>query len=306
VSLALEPGSRVGIVGPNGIGKSTLLDILVGRTAPDAGDVTWGQTVQVGYFDQRNVELDDGQRVVDYIKDEAPLVTTPDGTRVSAEKMLEWFLFDGKEQHTLIGSLSGGERRRLYLLRTLVHQPNVLLLDEPTNDLDVQTLHVLEEFLDHFVGSLIVVSHDRYFLDRNVDELAAFDGGTLRTGYPTPFSTYQRIRAEQLAAAARDGSGAPTTGRPRDADRGNGRRKRADGAKQKGLTYKQRRRLEELEARSEELKAKREELTGAIAASGSDYGRLLQHTNELAAVEAEEKLVLEEWMALAELKDAVG
>ena len=179
IDLHLEPGDRIGILGPNGAGKSTLLNLLAGKLAPDQGKFRWGETVSLGYYDQRSQDLDDGKRILEFIEDEASVIQTKDGSRIEAAQMLEWFLFPRATQWARIGSLSGGERRRLYLLRTLVHQPNVLLLDEPTNDLDIQTLAVLEEFLDHFSGCLIVVSHDRYFLDRTVDHLVAMENGKL-------------------------------------------------------------------------------------------------------------------------------
>jgi ABC transport system ATP-binding/permease protein len=177
VDFELAPGDRVGMIGPNGAGKSTFLDILAGYVAPDAGEVRWGETVRLGYYDQQSRGLVDQMKVIDFINERAPLVRTPDGTRVEAAQMLEWFLFPRPQQQAQIGALSGGERRRLYLLSVLVHQPNVLLLDEPTNDLDVPTLAVLESFLDRFEGVLLVVSHDRYFLDRTVDYLAVFENG---------------------------------------------------------------------------------------------------------------------------------
>ncbi|MFZ1399574.1 MAG: ABC-F family ATP-binding cassette domain-containing protein [Candidatus Promineifilaceae bacterium] len=194
LDLQLDPGDRIGIIGPNGAGKSTLLDVLAGKTAPDSGDVRWGDTVELGYYDQQAEDLADEETLFDYMNNLAPLIRTNDGERVEAAQMLEWFLFTRPEQRAKIGSLSGGERRRLYLLRTLVRQPNVLFLDEPTNDLDVQTLTVLEQFLDQFSGTLVVVSHDRYFLDRNVDFLLSFEEGVLGTRYPAPYETYQRLR----------------------------------------------------------------------------------------------------------------
>ncbi|MCA9965670.1 MAG: ABC-F family ATP-binding cassette domain-containing protein [Anaerolineales bacterium] len=179
LDFTLEKGDRIGLIGPNGVGKSTLLDILVGLLPADAGTVTWGETVVVGYYDQHSRELPLDKKVLDFINDRAPLIRTQEGERIEAAQMLEWFLFPRPQQQAWISSLSGGEKRRLYLLSVLAQQPNVLILDEPTNDLDVQTLAVLEAFLDQFSGSLIVVSHDRYFLDRTVDFLAVFENGRL-------------------------------------------------------------------------------------------------------------------------------
>jgi ABC transport system ATP-binding/permease protein len=192
----LTPGDRIGILGPNGAGKSTLLNVLAGKLPPDTGTVAWGDTVVLGYYDQQSAGLRDEQRVIDYITAAAPLIKNAEGYRMDAAQMLEWFLFTRAEQQTYIGSLSGGERRRLYLLHTLIAQPNVLFLDEPTNDLDIHTLAVLEEFLDYFQGCLVVVSHDRYFLDRNVDFLVGFEDGIVGTRYPTPYESYQRLKEE--------------------------------------------------------------------------------------------------------------
>ena len=202
VDFRLEAGDRIGLLGANGAGKSTLLDILAGRTTADAGSFTWGDTVALAYYDQRSVELHEQMRIIEYIEKIAPLIRSKEGELIEAAQMLEWFLFPRAMQYSRIASLSGGERRRLYLLRTLIHQPNVIFLDEPTNDLDIQTLAVLEEYLDHFSGCLVVVSHDRYFLDRTVDFLVTVEAGKLGPRYPTPYNSYLRLRAEAEAAAA--------------------------------------------------------------------------------------------------------
>jgi ABC transport system ATP-binding/permease protein len=200
----LAQGDRIGILGPNGAGKSTLLNVLAGKIAPDSGVVNWGETVVLGYYDQLSAGLRDDKRVFDTIADAAPLIKNEEGYRIDAAQMLEWFLFTRAEQQTYVGSLSGGERRRLYLLLTLVTQPNVLFLDEPTNDLDIHTMAVLEQFLDQFQGCLVVVSHDRYFLDRNVDFLVSFEDGLLGTRYPTPYESYRRNVERGVRSAERE------------------------------------------------------------------------------------------------------
>lgn len=167
-------GESVAFVGKNGCGKSTLMKIITGAQKPDSGDVEIGDTIRIGYFAQENGELDPAQRVIDCIKDVAEYVQTPDGS-VSASLMLERFLFDSTLQYSLIGKLSGGEKRRLYLIKVLMSAPNVLILDEPTNDLDIQTLSILEDYLENFAGITIIVSHDRYFLDRTADRVFVFD-----------------------------------------------------------------------------------------------------------------------------------
>ena len=175
-SYLLKRDDRIGIIGANGSGKTTLLEMLTNRVKPDAGEIEIGQTVHIGYYDQESRALNEEQRVIDYIREIAEYVTTADGDQITASQMLEKFLFPPAAQYSFIAKLSGGERRRLYLLRILMGEPNVLLLDEPTNDLDISTLIALEEYLDDFAGALIVVSHDRYFLDRAIDTIFKFDG----------------------------------------------------------------------------------------------------------------------------------
>ncbi|MBX3010614.1 MAG: ABC-F family ATP-binding cassette domain-containing protein [Caldilineaceae bacterium] len=294
VDFALEPGDRIGLLGPNGAGKSTLLDILAGKLAADAGSVTWGDTVQVAYYDQRSADLQDQMRLIEFIEKEAPLIRTKDGERVEAAHMLEWFLFPRAMQYGRIGNLSGGERRRLYLLRTLIHQPNVLILDEPTNDLDIQTLGVLEEFIDYFQGCLVVVSHDRYFLDRTVDYLIPVENGKLGGRYPTPYATYLRLRAEEEQAAqpavASVKTAAPPTPKPPPTSR--------------KLSWKEQRELATLEQAIAQLETNKATLTAAINAGSSDYQRLQAMGDELADLDTQLETILERWYILAELADA--
>jgi ATP-binding cassette subfamily F protein uup len=287
VDFVLEPGDRIGIIGPNGVGKSTLLNILAGKLAPDTGTVEWGETVHLGYYDQQGGALDERLRVIDFIEQEAPLIRTKEGSLISAFQMLEWFLFPRSQQYAYIGTLSGGERRRLYLLYTLIHQPNVLFLDEPTNDLDIQTLTVLEEFLDHFQGSLVVASHDRYFLDRTIDFLVSFEDGQVSSRYPAPFSVYQKLRAEQLKA-----NQSPTAAiNP----------KREEKSPSTKLTWKEQRELESLETQVETLEFQKANLQTAINSSGSDYVRLQTLAEQLQSLEAELETILERWLELSEL-----
>ncbi|MCC7018747.1 MAG: ABC-F family ATP-binding cassette domain-containing protein [Ardenticatenales bacterium] len=293
IDLSLGPGDRIGIIGPNGAGKSTLLDILAGVLEASEGDIKWGETVAVGYFDQRSAALRDDMKVIDYIDQEAPVIRMADGSQVTSSRMLEWLLFPGPQQHAQIGSLSGGERRRLYLLRTLIHRPNVLLLDEPTNDLDIETLGVLESFLDTFTGTVIVVSHDRYFLDRVVDQLAVLEDGRLHAGYPTPFETFLRMRGEQRAAAT-------PTALPTSKARANQVTAVVTGTVRK-RTWKESRELEDLEARIADLETRQHALTTEIATAGSDFTRLQALTDDLAAVGATLDAATERWLALSEM-----
>ncbi len=306
LDFELAPGDRIGIIGPNGAGKSTFLDLLAGVQQPSAGVITWGDTVQIGYYDQRNVELNDAERVLDFIRGEAELIRIRERQRprwlqdeddmrlLDAAQALEWFLFPRPQQQVRIGSLSGGERRRLYLLRTLIHRPNVLLLDEPTNDLDIQTLTVLEEFLDHFQGCLIVASHDRYFLDRTVDLLYSFEpGGVVRGPYPGPYETYRQLREAEAAAA--DGASRPATAKRA------ARRPAAPPPAGRRLSWKEQRELESLEARIAALEAQKAALLAEMNAVGGDYVRLAQLGDALHQIEAEIDAASERWLALAEI-----
>lgn len=205
-TYTFAPDDRVGIIGKNGVGKSTLLDLITGRIQPDSGTVDIGSTIYIGYFDQHSEDLtqalNEEQRVIDYLKEVAEYVKTADGTQITASQMLERFLFPPNQQYSPIHKLSGGEKRRLFLLRVLMSAPNVLILDEPTNDLDVQTLSVLEEYLEEFNGCVIVVSHDRYFLDRTVERIFSFESeGNLRQ-YPGNYSVYLEYKAREEAEAA--------------------------------------------------------------------------------------------------------
>ncbi len=289
IDFGLEQGDRIGIIGPNGAGKSTFFNILAGKLSPDRGTVTWGETVQMSYYDQQNEALVDSMRVIDFIEQEAPVITAKDGSRMSAFQVLEWFLFPKPQQYTQIGSLSGGERRRLYLLYVLMHRPNVLLLDEPTNDLDIQTLTVLEEFLDHFQGSLIVISHDRYFLDRTCDFLVSFENGQVGPRYPAPYSTFQKLRAEAKAT----NSTATAKAKSKTSIQQKSRARK--------LTWKEQRELEHLEVRIAELESSKEELAAGINNSGDNYTKMQTLAEQLQTVEAELDIIMERWLELSEI-----
>jgi ATP-binding cassette subfamily F protein uup len=291
LDFSLDPGDRIGIIGPNGAGKSTFLDILAGKTAPDSGTVQWGTTVQLGYFDQLGTGLQHEMQVNQFIELQAPLIRTEDGSRIEAAQMLEWFLFSRPEQQAMIGSLSGGERRRLYLLSTLIHRPNVLFLDEPTNDLDIQTLTVLEEFLDHFAGCLVVVSHDRYFLDRNVDFLMSFEDGVLGTRYPAPYEEYQRRRQAAMSPL-------PGQLKPRPAIR-----PPSPQREQRKLTWKEQRELESLELKLGGLEEKMLALESDINSAGADYLRLQALADELEETRAALASAEERWLELSEIAE---
>ena len=292
LSLSIGPRDRVGIIGPNGSGKSTLLNMIAGRLQPDSGSIVVGETVHMAYYDQESVGLDESQRVIDYVKEAAELVRTGEGALITAAQMLDRFLFAPAMHYTPIARLSGGERRRLYLLRTLLAAPNVLLLDEPTNDLDIQTLAVLEDYLDEFPGALITVSHDRYFLDRTAERLLVFEGAGAVTEYPGNYSTYaERQEAENARAAAAKPALAPakSTAPPPERPR--------------KLSFKEARELQELEKTIAQLEAQQAQLQAKIGAVTGDYQALQQLTATLDTVSSQLEESFERWSILAEIAE---
>jgi ABC transport system ATP-binding/permease protein len=288
-----NPGDRVGIVGGNGIGKSTLLDIITGRTPPDQGKVEIGSTVHIGYFDQYSSELltaaEGNMRAIDYLKEVGEYVQTADGTRITASQMLEKFLFTGNQQYTPLNGLSGGEKRRLYLLRVLIAAPNLLILDEPTNDLDIQTLAVLEEYLQEFGGCVLVVSHDRYFLDRTVEKILALEGNGVIREYPGNYSVYLEYRAaekQELAAA-------PARTLPKEQPKTT-----AIDPKKKPLSAWEQRSLAALATEIEKLEIAKVALEERLAAAS--YPDLVTLTAELETLSQKIDDTTDRWMALAE------
>ncbi len=278
---------RVGIIGPNGAGKTTLLEMIAGRLEPDSGTVVRGPTVSVGYYDQESRALDDDVRLIDYVSSVAEVVKTADGSFITAGQMLERFLFPGPQQYTPVGLLSGGERRRLYLLRILMSAPNVLLLDEPTNDLDIATLVALEDYLDTFAGCVIVVSHDRHFLDRTAEHLFRFEpDGTLRESMGG-YSAYLELRAEQAAAPAKPA--------PRSIS------KPAPAPAEKKMSYVEKRELGEVEARIAAAEARQAEIEALLAANPSDAAQVVTLSQELGAIARALEADVERWAELAEL-----
>jgi ATP-binding cassette subfamily F protein uup len=292
-SYTLKPGERIGIIGPNGVGKTTLLEIITGRVAPDGGTVEVGQTIRFGYYDQENRALDEEMRVIDYIREVAERIETADGTFITASQMLEKFLFTGAMQYTPIAKLSGGERRRLYLLRVLMGAPNVLLLDEPTNDLDIQTMVTLEDYLDSFAGCLVAVSHDRYFLDRTVEHIFRFeDGGRLRQ-YPGNYSAFLEARQREEKEAA------PVKQEAIDKPAKEARAK--TGAARRKLSFKERKELEELETRIPEMEERQAVIETELVANSSDAHLVHELYTEREKLTVQLARDLERWSELAEL-----
>lgn len=292
-SYILLRNDRVGIVGPNGAGKSTLMDIIAGRLVPTSGSITVGQTVKIGYFSQHSEFPDSSQKVLEYIKEANNYIDTADGQRISAAQMLERFLFPPELQWVPVNKLSGGEKRRLYLLRVLMTAPNVLLLDEPTNDLDIPTLSVLEDYLDSFAGAVIAVSHDRYFLDRFANKIFALQpGGTLRQ-FTGGYSDYEKV----LAAEAQEVAEAAVKQEKVSA-------KAAAGPMQKKkMTYSERLELENIDQEIGRTEAELKMLGMEINSCGSDFVKLNDLTKEQEKVQSRLDSLIERWAYLSELAE---
>ncbi len=295
-SYQFKRGDRIGVIGPNGAGKTTLLEIIARRIEPDAGEIETGKTVAIGYYDQENREFDESQRLIDYIKDVAERIQTVDGDWITASQMLDRFLFPPAMQYQPIATLSGGERRRLYLLRILMGAPNLLLLDEITNDLDIATLAALEDYLETFPGCLVVVSHDRYFLDRTIDYIFRFEGEGRIREYPGDYSTFIEIRDRENAERALAGDATKATAR----QRGESKPAQGSSAKRK-LSFKERRELEELEARIAASEARKAEIERAFDASSSEHVIVQQLYEELQSLNEQLDRDLNRWAELAEL-----
>ncbi len=290
--LSIGAGDRVGVIGPNGSGKTTLLNMIAGRIRPDSGIVEIGETVHLTYYDQESGGLDETLRVIDYVKAGAEVIQTAEDKLLTASQMLERFLFRASAHYSLIATLSGGERRRLYLLRKLIDAPNVLLLDEPTNDLDIQTLTVLEDYLDTFAGTVIVVSHDRYFLDRTVERTLAFENGAI-IEYPGGYSAYadavarrEAIAAEQAVRSKPKPVATPTP-----------------VARQRKLSFAEARELRELEGKITELEAEQASLGTQINTAGGDYQIIQQLSARLEQVTVTLEVTFERWAMLAEIAE---
>jgi ATP-binding cassette subfamily F protein uup len=292
---------RIGIIGPNGSGKSTLMKIIAGWLEPDAGTVTIGQTVKMGYFSQESEDMDGSVKVIDYIRNVAEYVKTKDGS-VSASQMLERFLFPSSVQYTTVSKLSGGEKRRLYLLRILMEAPNVLLLDEPTNDLDIQTLTILEDYLDSFQGIVVTVSHDRYFLDRVVRRIFAFEGQGRVTQYEGGFTDYQAAFQEKypegLPGQAEEAAKSSEATEKKTKEKPKGERKLK-------FSFKEQREWETIEEDLAALEEKIEALDRQMGEAASDYSKL----NALMEEKTEQEKLLEEkmerWMYLNDLAEQI-
>lgn len=308
LSYIAVPGDRVGILGPNGSGKSTLLQIIAQHIEPDSGNVVLGPTVKLGYFTQEHQEMNESLRVIEYIKEEAEVIRTADGSTITAAQMLERFLFAPSAQWTVISRLSGGEKRRLYLLRVLMSAPNVLLLDEPTNDLDIQTLSVLEDYLDEFPGVVFIVSHDRYFLDRTVDKILAFEGnGQVRvhvgdySEYAEWISKNAQSSVNTSVSTSTDSSNRSST--PKSA--GPSESVKETSKTKLKFTFKEQREYEQIDELIEQAEQKLADIQRQMEESFSDSARLQELMAEQAKAEQHLEHQMERWTYLNELAEQI-
>jgi ATP-binding cassette subfamily F protein uup len=287
-SYVFKKKDRIGIVGKNGIGKSTFLNLLTGKIKPDSGELIPGVTTKIGYFTQETEDLNPNHRLIEEVKEIAEFITLSDGSQVTASKFLDQFLFPPDKQYKFIDKLSGGERKRLQLLKILVASPNFLILDEPTNDFDIDTLNVLEDFLDKFTGCLVLVSHDRYFMDHLVDQLFVFEGD----GVIKPFNgNYSDYRAGEDAEEEPVEEIKPV------------QEKKAESSSKKKMTFAEKKEYEELPSQIENLEKQKASLTDKLAAAGSDHVRLQEISSQIASITADIERKTERWIELGEISN---
>lgn len=297
-SHIMVKGDRIGIIGANGTGKSTLVNIIAGIIKPDSGTIEKGQTVNIGYFTQGNEELDGDLRVIDYIKQIAEYLETADGEKISASQMLERFLFEPSVQYTPIARLSGGEKRRLFLLNVLMGAPNILLLDEPTNDLDIQTLTILEDYLEEFNGVVILVSHDRYFLDRVAEKILIFKENGVIHKYVGNYSDYcamKNIKSEEEAEEKNNKQ------KEQDKDLAEETKK----VKPIKFTYKEQMEFDEIDSVIENAEEKLFNINKKLGATGSDFELIQKLLEEQAKANKELEHFMGRWEYLNELDEKI-
>lgn len=290
---------RVGIIGPNGCGKSTLINLISGAIKPDSGTIDIGDTVKIGVYSQETLHLDNSMRVIDYIKEGAEYTSNGEGYMLSASQMLERFLFPGEMQYSLIGKLSGGEKRRLYLLRVLMEAPNVLLLDEPTNDLDIQTLSVLEDYIDEFPGAVLAVSHDRYFLDRICDRLFVFKGNGVIEHHTGSYSEWKERESLKIQKENPEKEKCP---KGTSQSRQNNKTQRNRPLK---FTYSEQKEYEEIEGVISSLEESIDSVEKEIEAASSDYIRLQELLTLKGSLEQQLEQKMNRWVYLNELAEKI-
>ncbi|GMQ57595.1 ABC-F family ATP-binding cassette domain-containing protein [Vallitalea sediminicola] len=286
---------RIGIIGANGQGKSTLLNMIDDRLIPDSGSIDIGETVVIGYYSQENLEMDESLKVIEYIKEVAEYITAGDNYKITASQMLEKFLFTKEMQYTFINRLSGGEKRRLYLLRVLMQNPNILLLDEPTNDLDVQTLTILEDYIDNFRGAVITVSHDRYFLDKTCDKLFVFMGNGEVKQFTGNYTNYIKINLNVV-----DGNEGSDNEEKEKTKSNYKQRERAPK-----FSYKEKIEYDEIDGKIEEVEDKISKVEEEIGKGGSDFVRLQELTEEKEKLESKLVEFMDRWEYLNELAEKI-
>lgn len=287
-SYVFKKGDKIGIIGPNGVGKTTFLNLLTGGSDPDKGTVAIGQTTVFGYYKQEENSFDEEKRLIDCVKDVAEVVTVAGGSTITISQFLNQFGFPPKQQHTPIAKLSGGERRRLQLLMVLVKNPNFLILDEPTNDLDIVTLNTLEEFLENFPGCLVIVSHDRYFMDRLVDHLFVFEGQGQISDFPGNYSDYRESQKQPK-----------TTGGKKIAEKPAKSPEPPTATPQKA-SYKEKKEFEAIEAELNQLAEQKKELMEKISAGTEDHELLIQWSQEIETVGSKVEALEMRWLELSE------
>ena len=286
---------RIGFIGPNGCGKSTLMKMIMGILEPDEGNITIGDTVKIGYFAQENEDMTGDIRVIDYIRNVAEYIQTTKG-QASASQMLDRFLFPPELQYTPLDKLSGGEQRRLYLLKVLMEAPNVLILDEPTNDLDIQTLTILEDYLDTFAGIVITVSHDRYFLDRIVNRIFAFEEGGHLKQYEGGYTDYLErvkpvVKPEKSKSAKKENSG---------------KKFQKEHQKKLKFTYKEQKEFETIDDDIAKLEEKLEQLDEEIMENATNSGKLAELTEQKEVAQAQLDEKMDRWVYLNDLAEQIA
>jgi ABC transport system ATP-binding/permease protein len=290
-SYTFKKGDKIGIVGPNGAGKTTFLNMITGLLQPDSGKISTGQTTAIGYYRQEEDSFDEEKRLIDIVKDVAEVVTVAGGATITVAQFLNKFGFPPKQQHTPIAKLSGGERRRLQLLMVLIKSPNFLILDEPTNDLDIVTLNTLEEFLDNFPGCLIIVSHDRYFMDRLVDHLFVFEGEGKIKDFPGNYTDFREWEKDQKSAQKED--------KPKTETKQEPIHQVPDKVK---ASYKEKKEFGEINQKIENLNAEKENLMGQIAAGNEDHQELIDWSKRIQEIDSNLEELEMRWLELSELE----
>ncbi|MGQ1948070.1 ABC-F family ATP-binding cassette domain-containing protein [Geofilum sp. OHC36d9] len=284
-------GERIGIIGKNGVGKSTLLNILTGSLKPDSGTIDMGETVEFGYYRQEGIQLDDNKKLIEVISEISDVIETGDGKSMNAAQFLRYFMFPNEMHYVYVSKLSGGEKKRLYLMTVLMRNPNFLILDEPTNDLDIFTLNILEEYLLQFPGCVLIVSHDRYFLDRLADQMFVFEGDGVIKNFPGNYTRYQdylKLKASEAAQEEKKNRPAPVV-------------QKSQAPKVRKITYKEKQELKAVEEKMAELEIEKTDLENQLSSGTLLPDKLLSVSNRLGALLAELDGLETRWIELSEL-----